>query len=117
MLILFTAGLFAVIIGATTITKQFEWKAQTGLPHKTERLLWGPQRIKSDNNFEDIVAIYRINPAYIMKSFNLNETDLPVEFGELGYSPDEIEAFVNDVYGEAGLDPKRVYAGGSCSGH
>ena len=115
--IMITALIFIVIIGVTTFTKQFEWKAPTGLPQKTERLLWGPQRIKTDNSFEDIVTIYRINPTFIQQTFQITTEELGKPFKELEIEPDKIETFVNEIYAEAGLDPKRVYAGGSCGGH
>ena len=116
-LILFTTLIFAVTITITTLTKQFVWKQPTGLPHRTERLLWGPQRIKTDNTFYDVITVFRINPAYIQQYFDIPEDALQTEFGSLGIEASEVEGFINDVYSEAGLDPKKMYSGGSCGGH
>jgi len=117
MLILITFIIFAGIVGAATASKAFVWKAPTGLPQKTERLLWGPQRIKDDNTFEEITMIYRINPNYIMQNFQITEPDLTAPFSEIGIEASEVETFINNIYEEAGLDPKRLFAGGDCGGH
>lgn len=116
LLIIITVLVFSAIVAVTTFTKHFVWKVPTGLEHKTERLLWGPHKIKADNSFEDISMIYRINPAYILQTFKIEEAEFSLRFDEIGIEPDEIETFINDIYAEAGLDPTRVYAGGSCGG-
>jgi polyferredoxin len=117
VLIMITVSIFIILVGITTFTKQFIWKAPTGLEQKTERLLWGPQRIKSDNSFDDIVKIFRINPAYLQQEFGFPNDNLSSSFKELNVNPDEVEALVNRIYTEAGLDPTRIYGGGSCGGH
>jgi polyferredoxin len=116
-LILLTILFFVLVVGATTLTRQFVWKAPTGLEHKTERLLWGPQRIKSDNTFEDIVTIFRINPQYLIQEYDLSNADFIRSFSELEIEPDKIKLFIENIYEDAGLDPKKVYAGGSCGGN
>ena len=117
VLILVTFMIFAGIIGASTAAKAFVWKTPTGLTHETERLLWGPQRIRDDNSFNDIVMIYRINPNYIMQQYGITEEKLVLPFKEIGIDSSEVSGFVTGLYQEAGLDPKRIYAGGSCGGH
>ena len=117
ILILITAAIFVIIVGITTLTKQFVWKVPTGLEHKTERLLWGPQRIKTDNSFSDIVMIFRINPVLLKETYGIADTDFTSSFSDLGIKPEEVENLVNRLYEEAGLDPTRLFGGGSCGGN
>ncbi|MBI9103691.1 MAG: 4Fe-4S binding protein [Spirochaetales bacterium] len=117
LLIFFTLLIFVVVIGITTVTKQFVWKAPTGLPPRTERLLWGPQRLKGDNTFEDVVTIFRINPAFIMQEWEISEEDFTLPLSELQKDPDSVQEFIEELYEEAGLDPRKIYAGGACGGH
>jgi len=109
--------IFVLIVGITTFTKQFVWKTPTDLPQKTERLLWGPQKIKADNTFEDIIMIFRINPQFIAQEWSLAEADFTRTFSELEIEAADIQLFIEKVYDEAGLNPRKIYAGGSCGGH
>ena len=66
-LILFgTLGIFFVVLTATTLTKDFLGKADTGLERRQERLLWGPQRIGDDNTPAEVIGIYQIHPDYFV---------------------------------------------------
>jgi len=115
-----TALIFTAVIGITTFTKTFLWKAETGLPPQVERLLFGPQRIGGDNTLAEIVQIYRINPAFFAQELGITEEEVFYQtLSEAGIEPDKAEELVNRVYKEAGLDPKNVLGGGGggqCSG-
>ena len=105
-----TAAIFIAVLGITTFTKTFLWKAETGLPQQVERLLWGPQRIGGDNTLAEIVQIYRINPAFFAQELGITEEEVFYQtLSEAGIEPDKVKDLVNRVYKEAGLDPKNCY--------
>lgn len=112
-----TLLIFVITITINTITKQFIWKADTGLEHKVERLYWGPQRLKSDNTLYEVVQVYQIHPNYFANEFALTEEDqFYLTLKELDIDPNRVEEIVNDLYKEAGRDPKKLLGGG-CGNH
>ncbi len=117
LLIILTASVFVIVIAVTTLTGSYVWKAPTGLPHKTERLLLGPAQIKDNNNFIDIIQIYRISPDYIISEWNIGEEELSEPFEDLGIDPKFVRDFVEKIYSEAGLDPKNLLGGGGRGQH
>ncbi|RDG29760.1 4Fe-4S binding protein [Oceanispirochaeta sp. M1] len=114
-----TVLIFTMVLAVTTVTKQFTWKAESGLEKRVERLLWGPQKIREDNSLVDIIQVYQIHPSYFVQELNIeNDEQFYMSFSEIGIDPAEIEGMVNTLYEEAGRDPKRIYGGssGGCSG-
>ncbi len=114
-----TLAVFLVVLGITTWTKNFVWKAETGLEKRVERLLWGPQKIQKDNTLVDIIQIFQIHPAYFAQELGLEREDqFYITLEELDIAPSKIEKMVNSLYEEAGLDPKNMFGGGGggCSG-
>ncbi|MDC7232705.1 MAG: 4Fe-4S binding protein [Spirochaetales bacterium] len=113
-----TVLIFLTVLAVTTWTKQFVWKADSGLEKRAERLLWGPHKIKADNTLVDIVQVFQINPSYFVQEYALEkEEQFYMTLEELQIDPEDMEQRVNDLYEQAGLDPNRIYGGGSCSGH
>ncbi len=112
-----TLAIFAISVTITTVTKKFLWKADTGLEQKVERLYWGPQRIKGDNTLVDIIQVYKIHPTYFVNEFNLTlEEEFYKTLNELNIEPSKMEKIVNQLYEEAGLEPRKLLGGGSCGG-
>jgi len=108
-----TLFIFIAVISLTTASKQFIWKADTGLEKSVERLLYGPEKIRGDNKVVDIVQIYQIHPLFLKDEFNLeSEEDYYKSFDELGIEVKVVQDLIYMVYEEAGLDPTQVLGGG-----
>ncbi|MBB6478946.1 4Fe-4S binding protein [Spirochaeta isovalerica] len=114
-----TVALFTAVIAYATVTKQFIWKADTGLEWKVERLLAGPDRIKGDNQPVHIIQIYQIPPSYLQDQFSLlTEEDFYKTFDELGIEPSDVGDYVSMLYEQAGMDPTKLLGGnGGGRGH
>ncbi|MBI9097919.1 MAG: 4Fe-4S binding protein [Spirochaetaceae bacterium] len=118
-LILFgTLAIFVSVLSITSLTKQFVWKADTGLEKNVERLLYGPEKIHRDNQMIHIVQIFQIHPLYLKEQFKLeSEDDYYKSFEELGIEVEDVQDLIYRVYDEAGLDPTQLLGGGKgCGG-
>ena len=117
LVILGTLAIFVTVLGVTTLTKKFVWKADTGLERQVERLLWGPRRIGEDNTLVDVVQIFQIHPAYFSQELGVDrEEQFYQSLKELNIDPRKVEEIVNSLYEEAGRDPRALFGGGGCSG-
>ena len=117
LVILGTLGIFILVMGITTWTKSFVWKADTGLEKKVERLLWGPGKIGKDNSLVDIIQVFQIHPAYFAQELGLETEDqFYMTLEDLGVEPEKVESIVTGLYEEAGIDPREMLQGsGGCS--
>ena len=113
-----TVGIFALVLGITTWTKHFVWKADTGLEKRQERLLWGPQRIGADNTLAEIVSIYQIHPNYFVETLGIErEEQFYMTLEELDVDVEELQDSITGLFLDAGMDPRALFAGGGgCSG-
>lgn len=116
LLLLGTVAIFAALIGTTTFSKHFVWKADTGLERHVERLLYGPEKIGSDNQMIHIVQIYKIHPLFLKDRFSLEtDEDFYKTFEEMNIDIEDVKELIYAVYEQAGQDPNKLLGGG-CGG-
>ena len=113
-----TVGIFILVLGISTWTRDFVWKAETGLEKQQERLLWGPQRIGKDNTPVELVSIYQIHPNYFAETLGLETEDqFYMTLEELDVDVEDLREKIASLFLEAGLDPRALFAGGGgCGG-